>query len=202
VRIAKVILAAGQSSRFNGCKLIADVGNKPMICRAVDTLQGDDTLPIYVISGAWHAQIEHALRGYKNVEILHNPYWQIGLGKSIALATHTISKAHSLEGILFMLADQVELSATHINTLITHFNSNPSRWCADYGERLGVPAVFPACDFKTLAALNCDKGAQHLLRDTQVDVNTILLKQASTDIDTQQQLKQFINNNNNLTVSE
>ncbi|HBW98377.1 MAG TPA: nucleotidyltransferase family protein, partial [Pseudoalteromonas sp.] len=40
------------------------------------------------------------------------------------------------------------------------------------------------------------------LRDTQVDVNTILLKQASTDIDTQQQLKQFINNNNNLTVSE
>ncbi|MEI8640626.1 NTP transferase domain-containing protein [Pseudoalteromonas sp. Hal099] len=54
-------MAAGQSSRFNGCKLIADVGNKPMICRAVDTLQGDDTLPIYVISGAWHAQIEHAL---------------------------------------------------------------------------------------------------------------------------------------------
>ncbi|MEI8640625.1 NTP transferase domain-containing protein [Pseudoalteromonas sp. Hal099] len=86
--------------------------------------------------------------GYKNVEILHNPHWQIGLGKSIALATHTISKAHSLEGILFMLADQVELSAAHINTLITHFNSNPRAGALIMGERIGVPAVFPASDFK------------------------------------------------------
>ncbi|TMO81828.1 nucleotidyltransferase family protein [Pseudoalteromonas sp. S3776] len=202
MRVAKVILAAGQSSRFNGCKLIADVGNKPMICRAVDTLQGDDTLPIYVISGAWHAQIEDALHSYKNVEILHNPHWQVGLGKSIARATQVISAAHALDGILFMLADQVELRTAGINTLIDHFKNNPSRWCADYGERIGVPAVFPACDFKTLAALSCDKGAQHLLRDTKVEVNTILLKQASTDIDTQQQLKQFINNNNNLTARE
>ena len=115
-----------------------------MICRAVDTLQGNDTLPIYVISGAWHAQIEDALRGYKNVEILHNPYWQIGLGKSIALATHTISKAHSLEGILFMLADQVELSATHINTLITHFNPISSR----ITHSKGVSAL--ACDLTSL----------------------------------------------------
>ncbi|BED91109.1 hypothetical protein PspMM1_35770 [Pseudoalteromonas sp. MM1] len=202
MRLAKVILAAGQSSRFNGCKLIADVGNKPMICHAVDTVQGDDTLPIYVISGAWHAQIEDALHSYKNVEILHNPHWQVGLGKSIARATQVISAAHALDGILFMLADQVELRTTDINTLIDHFKNKPSRWCADYGERLGVPAVFPTCDFKTLAALNCDKGAQHLLRDTKVEVNTILIKQASTDIDTQQQLKQFINNNNRLASLE
>lgn len=168
-----------------------------MICRAVDTLQGDDTFPIYVVSGAWHAQIEDVLDSYKNVEILHNPDWRVGLGKSIALATKVISNAHALDGILFMLADQVALRTTDINTLIDHFKNKPSRWCADYGKRIGVPAIFPASDFKTLTALNCDKGAQHLLRNTKAEVNTILFRDAGIDIDTQQQLKHFINNNNN-----
>ncbi|XQF94439.1 NTP transferase domain-containing protein (plasmid) [Pseudoalteromonas espejiana] len=45
MRIARVILAAGQSSRFNGCKLIADVNAQPMIARAVNTLKSDDALP-------------------------------------------------------------------------------------------------------------------------------------------------------------
>ena len=51
MRIAKVLLAAGQSSRFDGCKLIANVGNnKTMIARAVDVLQQLDAGAVYVVS--------------------------------------------------------------------------------------------------------------------------------------------------------
>ena len=63
MRIAKVLLAAGQSSRFDGCKLIANVGNnKTMIARAVDVLQQLDAGAVYVVSGAWHYEITQALK--------------------------------------------------------------------------------------------------------------------------------------------
>lgn len=203
MRIARVILAAGQSSRFNGCKLIADVGNaQPMIARAVDTLKSDDALPTYIISGVWHSEITHVLADYKNIKIIHNPKWQEGLGKSIAVATQLITNTQPVDGILFMLADQVELKSEHINTLLNAFVNKPTRWCADYGERKGVPAIFPAADFKLLKALSCDKGAQHLLRHTDAEVNTIKLSDARIDIDTQQQLKQFIQSKNALACNK
>jgi len=189
MRIAKVLLAAGQSSRFDGCKLIANVGNnKTMIARAVDVLQQLDAGAVYVVSGAWHNEITQALKHYNDVEIICNLDWQQGLGKSIALAANQLRHSDGWDGILFMLADQVELEACDIQQLVTRFQNNPTRWCANYGERLGVPAIFPHDDFDLLTTLSNDKGAQHLLRESGGIVNCVLLNKASADIDTVEQL--------------
>ena len=196
VLIAKVVLAAGQSSRFNGCKLTADIGfGKTMIEHAVNTLQALDDTPVYVVTGAWHKEVAQALAGYKNIELIENKQWSQGLGNSIATASQTVFKNKSFDGILFMLADQVELKVAHLSELVTGFTRNPSRWCANYGERLGVPAIFPAVDLSQLASLTSDRGAQQLLRSSSEVVNTISLRSASLDIDTQKQLSNFIAKN-------
>lgn len=140
--IAKVILAAGQSSRFKGCKLIANVGfGQTMIERAVKTLQALDDSPVYVVTGAWHKEIEQALCGYKNIQLIENKQWDKGLGGSIATASEVVSKINNYDGFLFMLCDQVQLQTQHLSELVKGFTQTPSRWCADYGERLGVPAI-------------------------------------------------------------
>ena len=194
--IAKVVLAAGESSRFDGCKLIADVGlGQTMIEHAVNTLQALDDTPVYVVTGAWHKEVAQALAGYKNIELIENKQWSQGLGHSIATASQTVFKNKSFDGILFMLADQVELKVAHLSELVTGFTRNPSRWCANYGERLGVPAIFPAVDLSQLASLTSDRGAQQLLRSSSEVVNTISLSSASVDIDTQKQLSNFIAKN-------
>ncbi|MGY8877847.1 MAG: nucleotidyltransferase family protein [Pseudoalteromonas sp.] len=191
--IAKVVLAAGQSSRFNGCKLTADIGfGKTMIEHAVNTLQALDDKPVYVVTGAWHKEVAQALAGYQSIELIENKQWSQGLGNSIATASQTVFKNKSFDGILFMLADQVELKVAHLSELVTGFKRNPSRWCANYGERLGVPAIFPAVDLSKLTSLTSDKGAQQLLRSSSEVVNTINLSSASVDIDTQLQLSNFI----------
>ncbi len=191
--IAKVILAAGQSSRFNGCKLIANVGfGQTMIERAVKTLQALDDSVVYVVTGAWHQEIEQALYGYTNVQLIENKQWGKGLGGSIATATEAVSKLNTYDGFLFMLGDQVELQTQQVHELVKGFTHTPSRWCADYGERLGVPAIFPAVDLSKLASLTSDKGAQHLLRSKNEIVNTINISHAKLDIDTQEQLSDFL----------
>lgn len=190
------MLAAGQSSRFDGCKLIADVGlGQTMIEHAVNTLQALDDTPVYVVTGAWHKEVARALAGYKNIELIENKQWSQGLGHSIATASQTVFKNKSFDGILFMLADQVELKVAHLSELVTGFKRNSSRWCANYGERLGVPAIFPAVDLSQLASLTSDRGAQQLLRSSSEVVNTISLSSASVDIDTQKQLSNFIAKN-------
>ncbi|MEL0641827.1 nucleotidyltransferase family protein [Pseudoalteromonas aliena] len=191
--IAKVVLAAGQSSRFNGCKLTADIGfGKTMIEHTVNTLQALDDTPVYVVTGAWHKEVAQALVGYKNIELIENKQWDKGLGNSIATATKAILENQHPDGILFVLADQVELTTEHLSDLVTNFKRYPSRWCANYGERLGVPAIFPRVDLPKLSDLTTDKGAQHLLRCSDEEVNTIDLKCASLDIDTQAQLNDFL----------
>ncbi|MEL0646090.1 nucleotidyltransferase family protein [Pseudoalteromonas agarivorans] len=191
--IAKVILAAGQSSRFKGCKLIANVGfGQTMVERAVKTLQALDDSPVYVVTGAWHKEIEQALCGYKNIQLIENKQWDKGLGGSIATASEVVSKINNYDGFLFMLCDQVQLKTQHLSELVKGFTQTPSRWCADYGERLGVPAIFPAVDLSKLASLTSDKGAQHLLRSKNEIVNTINISHAKLDIDTQEQLSDFL----------
>ncbi|MBQ4799072.1 nucleotidyltransferase family protein [Pseudoalteromonas sp. MMG006] len=191
--IAKVILAAGQSSRFKGCKLIANVGfGQTMIERAVKTLQALDDSPVYVVTGAWHKEIEQALCGYTNIQLIENKQWDKGLGGSIATASEVVSKINNYDGFLFMLCDQVQLQTQHLSELVKGFTQTPSRWCADYGERLGVPAIFPAVDLSKLASLTSDKGAQHLLRSKNEIVNTINISHAKLDIDTQEQLSDFL----------
>ena len=54
-----------------------------------------------------------------------------------------------------------------------------------------MPAIFPHDDFDLLTTLTTDKGAQHLLRGSGDIVNSILISQASTDIDTVEQLKRY-----------
>lgn len=191
--IAKVILAAGQSSRFNGCKLTADIGaGQTMIERAVDVIQALDSSPVFVVTGAWHKEVKNTLENNKNIKLIENKQWDKGLGDSIATATKAILKNQQPDGILFMLADQVELTTEHLSELVANFKKHPARWCANYGERLGVPAIFPNVDLSKLSDLTTDKGAQHLLRCNDEEVNTVNLKCASLDIDTQAQLHEFI----------
>ena len=191
--IAKVILAAGQSSRFDGCKLTANIGaGYTMIEHAVSVLQALDSSPVFVVTGAWHKEVKNILADTKNIKLIENKQWDKGLGESIATATKAILENQQPEGILFMLADQVELTTEHLHQLTTNFKRHSSRWCADYGERLGVPAIFPNVDFSKLCDLTTDKGAQHLLRCCVQEVNTINLTCASVDIDTQAQLSEFV----------
>lgn len=182
MKITKVLLAAGESSRFGQCKLVQPIGNSSIIEKAVNTLNSLDDELTYVIGGAWHDEVCKALTNFSNVKVLYNPNWPKGLGNSIAFAANELGVVD--RAFLFVLADQVALNCTDLKELISGFRRQPTRWCARYDKRLGVPAIFPPEDNDLLRKLEGEHGAKKLLRDTRAQIHFVDMSRASFDIDT------------------
>ena len=184
--VTKVLLAAGESSRFGQCKLVQQICDKSVIEKTLQTLNSVNSEPTYVISGAWHHKISSHLENVKNVKLLYNPQWHKGLGKSIAFASKKLGRPD--RGILFVLADQVALTTDDLNKLIDGYTKYPTRWSARFEQRLSVPAIFPPEDNELLQNLTGKYGAKELLRGNCSKINSIDMFRAAIDIDTPEDL--------------
>ncbi len=70
VRVAVIVLAAGRSTRMGAQnKLLADVGGKPMVCRAVETALASKARPVLVVTGHMATEVAAALQGKSHVPI-------------------------------------------------------------------------------------------------------------------------------------
>lgn len=179
---AILILAAGASTRFGGCKQLARVENKTLLQQAIDNAkQLSDS--VYVVLGARHPLIAPTLNG---VNIVINPQWQAGMGGSIACGVQRVEQA-GFSSVLLLLADQVCVRADHLATLLAA--ASPEHIvAARYRDVVGVPAIFPRAWFGRLKQLEGEQGAQDILRQSDGAVKSIELPEAVWDIDTQAEL--------------
>lgn len=182
MKITKVLLAAGQSSRFGQCKLSQRLGRTTIVAKAAQMLTSVNSEPTYVVTGAWHNEVSGALEGISNVKVRFNSQWHEGLGNSIAFAANKFGRSD--RALLFVLADQVALTKDDLRALLLGFTRQPTRWCAHYDQRLGVPAIFPPEDNELLRGLSGEHGAQKLLRDPSARINFLRMPRAGLDVDT------------------
>ncbi len=184
-----MVLAAGNSSRFGEAKQLADVDGQALLKHTLTQVPGAPE-DIYVVLGARHQAISAALGEQYN--ILLNDEWQQGLSTSIRLATQVLAAHYS--HILFTLGDQVALRQSHFKTLLTQSSAQPEHIiAAHYEQRNGVPAIFPARYYALLQSLQGDRGARLLLQQEQEQLVSVNMKAASWDIDTQDDLQLWLN---------
>ncbi|MCV6588568.1 MAG: nucleotidyltransferase family protein [Marinobacterium sp.] len=180
-KIAAMILAAGQASRFGRCKQLAEINGQPMLQYLIDAaapLAGD----IHIISGRWHTALQQATeQGVIQGAALHyNPDWHQGMGRSIAFGVTQLAEHY--DGVLVLLSDQPALTSAHITQLLHQFDSE-TIICSYYQHRRGAPALFPARYFPALMQLQGDKGAQSLLKASESAVIACPIPEAAFDID-------------------
>ncbi|WP_027859638.1 nucleotidyltransferase family protein [Marinobacterium jannaschii] len=189
MRLAALILAAGQSSRFGGCKQLAILGDSPLLQHSIDAA-GALGGPVYVIGGRWQRELELAFaRGsLKGARLIHSPDWQQGMGHSIASGVSQLEDHY--DGILIMLSDQVALKAAAISSIAQQF-SGENIVCSYYQARRGAPALFGRNAYAELCRLQGDKGARSLLNDPTRHIQVIDMPDAAIDIDTPQELAAF-----------
>lgn len=159
MRIAGVLLAAGQGKRFGGGKLLADVGGRPMIAAALDVLQQADlACRIAVVSDACVA----ALAQERGMTVIHNPHPERGIAGSIGLG---LACAQRCDAAMFLAADQPLLTAHSIERLIREFRAHEGGLaCLRDETHSGNPAVFAREFYPALAALSGDRGAKSILK--------------------------------------
>jgi CTP:molybdopterin cytidylyltransferase MocA len=186
-RIAALIMAAGTSSRFGGCKLLADVAGQPMLQRSIDLARGLFPRHVYVVTGAWHGELMEA----RDKGILHGASfvyadaWAEGLSASLKAGIEYLDRDY--DAVLVLLADQIALTRSNLQQLLAAFDGHNIA-CGCYDGSRGVPAIFSRGSFDRLKQLSGDRGAKPVLYDSVVPVCACPMPAASLDIDRREQL--------------
>jgi molybdenum cofactor cytidylyltransferase len=188
-----LILAAGNASRFGGCKLLADWHGQPLIAASIAAAHALKTEKMVIVAGAFYLQLKEAQLNLNHVELIEFRDWPLGMGHSLAFGVNQLPNNNP---VLILLGDQPLISAQDLQNLYSAWCVQPTKIaCASFANTVGVPAIFPA-RFKTeLLACTGDRGAKILLMyyaneltrvpmptaefdvDTPTDLDTLLLKQ-------------------------
>ena len=189
-RIAAVILAAGQSSRYRAAdpsavsKVVATLAGKPLVRHVVEAAFAADLDPVVVVTGFAREASVAALEGLA-VSFVHNPSFASGLSSS--LKTGVASLPDDVVGAAILLADMPRVSGDLLRTLAAAFHDNPhaSALAPNLNGQRGNPVFIRRALFDDVARLEGDVGARALLRGRSDVIDVAMDDEAvAFDVDT------------------
>ena len=185
-----IILAAGQSSRFNGIKQLAEVNTeqgKQLLLQYQYSKLKQLEWPILIATGDYHPEllkldIEPQLLRYCDKA-------NLGMGHSISQISEMACKLYQPTHLVFVLADQVALTRDDLTSLLSTAKSSPNKIITSQTTLgLTAPTIFPVRFLPELIALTGDKGAKSIIKKHMNETQVVQLDNAQVDIDTQEDL--------------
>lgn len=167
MKIAALVLAAGQSRRMGGeNKLLKAFDGEPLIARTVREISRAKVEEVVVVTGHQGAEIGSALAGI-DVRLVHADDYASGLSASLRAGLDALPDG--MDGIVICLADMPFLTAKHIDRLIAAFDPVEGREiCVPTrnGKR-GNPVVWSMRFASEMKAIRGDTGARHLIGENE-----------------------------------
>lgn len=164
--IAGVVLAAGGSTRLGQPKQLLDWRGEPFIRTVVNTALQANLWPLVVVTGAYASDVESALDGFDLI-IAHNERWHEGQASSIRAALKTLSsngdesRAKNPGGVVFLLADQPQVTSTVLRALTEeHARTMAPVIAPMVMDRRANPVLFDRVTFPDLMQLSGDVGGR------------------------------------------
>jgi molybdenum cofactor cytidylyltransferase len=193
-----LILAAGNASRFGGCKQLANWQGQPLLAACIAAARNLKPARIIVVGGAFYPQLLQALPALdttntcadKPIELLEFRAWDLGLGHSLAYGVKQLQNSNP---VLVLLGDQPLISAQDLHNLYRIWRKNPGKIvCASFANTLGVPALFPAQFKARLYECRGDRGAKNVLLRYSKQVIPVAMPSAEFDVDTPADLTRIL----------
>jgi molybdenum cofactor cytidylyltransferase len=194
LKIAILILAAGESKRMQGIKQLLPWKNTTLLGNAIEQAAKSKANTVYVVLGANAKQITPTIAHY-NIQSIENKNWKNGLGNSIACGVNFLKEnQHLYDAILITLADQPLITAAYYNSLIDEYFKKEAKIIASETKNSpSVPAIFDSDYFDKLTQLTEDKGAKEILMTAQKGVYILRSKINLTDLDTTSAYQELYN---------
>jgi molybdenum cofactor cytidylyltransferase len=191
-KIGAVVLAAGLSKRFGAeSKLMADLGNEPLVRHAVRAVAASGLADVVVVTGREADACRDALEDLP-VRFGHNPQWEDGMGGSIACGVAALEA--DLAGVFIVPGDMPFLTSDLLQALVAAFKER--------GERLAIfptspsgeqraPVLWPRHLLPRLRALSGAEGGKALLKSLSGETFGVAIADASQlmDIDTAEDME-------------
>ena len=190
--IAVIVLAAGKSSRMKMPKQLVKIGNNFLLEFVLSKAKAINKNHVYCVLGANDARIRREISS-PNVHFIYNATFNEGLSSSIVTGISKIELQPDYKAVLILLGDQPAIEKEYLNAMIALFSEDNSKIiAANYGGKLGVPAIFPQSYFSKLKNMSGDFGAKEILHKNS-DVITLNKQTNFIDIDTEKDLQDFKN---------
>ena len=195
-----ILLAAGDSRRFQGNKMLEEIGGKPMFYHIVEKVFGIPVLNrILVTQYDEITQFLKTMEKEEQIVIVKNNHSDLGISYSIQLGIYEaigynskkIDSSFEPQAFLFAVCDQPWITQESIMRLITdYFKSDKSIACLSYQGKSGNPVIFHKKYMEELLALKGDIGGRAVLKKHLEDVEFIEVTKPLelSDIDTRDSL--------------
>jgi molybdenum cofactor cytidylyltransferase len=178
-RVAAVVLAAGEASRFGRLKQVMPWRDpstgvtRPLVAHVVQqALDCNDVDRVVVTSGSQAGLVDEALAHYgEEVTIIRASKWAEGQSRSVQAGLHAARHASALgriagepSAVVFLLADQPGVSPDLLSALARRHRETRSPIVAPrYQGRRGNPVLFDRATFAEFENLQGDAGARSII---------------------------------------
>ncbi|MEA2669775.1 MAG: molybdenum cofactor cytidylyltransferase [Chloroflexota bacterium] len=177
--IAGVLLAAGESRRFGGQKLLEDWRGEPLVARAARSMLLGGLDPVVVVIPPV-AAIRQALR-HLELTLVENDEPRRGISHSIALGVGSLGA--SAEAALLAVADQPLMDEVLVARLCAAYLPG-AIVTPRYGSNQGNPRLFDRRYFAELTRLAGDAGGQVVAAaHPEVVIECLFPERSGLDID-------------------
>ena len=184
MKINLILLAAGNSKRFNGNKLLAIYKEKPIYMHIVNNVLKLEVNKIICVTQ--YEEIKEALLN-TNINVVINTNSSLGLSSSIKLGINFDKEA---DGYMFMVCDQPFITEKTLKILLDKFiNGEKGIVCVGCGNNKGNPVIFSKKYINELLSLQGDNGGKRILKGHLNDLNVVNIDNEIElfDIDTQEE---------------
>ncbi len=175
-RVAGVLLAAGEGSRFGQPKALVELDGQTLAERGVDLLRAGGTDPILVVTGAIRVELS-------GIRTIYNEHWRTGMGSSLRAALHALAAPvpaadpdvdADVAAVVVALADQPLVGAAAVARLIAAYRGGASVAVAAYQGRPRNPVLLAREHWpEVIETAAGDQGARAFLR-ARADLVTLI----------------------------
>lgn len=165
------------------------VDGTPMVVRAVELALQSDVTTVWVVTGAYAAEVTAALFPLQTLHgarlhLVHNAEWATGQASSVRAAV--LALPANIAAALFLPVDQPFVPLSLLQQLIAAWQQGAPLAAPSLDDQpRGAPAIFDRSLWGELLALEGDVGARPLLQRHRAELVTVPAQAAwLRDIDT------------------
>lgn len=160
-RVAGIVLAAGQATRFGATKQLMPWKDSTLVERAAHVALDAGLHSVVVVTGHDADPVRAAVAGLP-VQVVFNPEFAVGLSTSVRKGIAALPEGFS--AALFLMADQPGVTSEVVRALVqTHRETLAPIVLPTYQGRRGNPVLFDKSLFDELTRIEGDIGGRMLL---------------------------------------